>query len=88
MYVHIGNDEILNKDDVIAVLDVDMLKTSRQNLRIINELKARNNPADKSVIIIQKKSKEERIFSNIAVSTLKKRLEKDTNSYFPDNESK
>ena len=88
MYVHIGNDEILNRNDVIAVFDVEMLKTSRQNLRILNKLKDRNNSSDKSVIIINKKNKEEIIFSNIAVSTLKKRLEKDTNSYFPDNESK
>ena len=69
MYVHIGNDEILNRDDIIAILDLSKVCESRQNLRIINEMKARNNPADQSVIIVQRGSKEEKIFTNIAVST-------------------
>lgn len=74
MYVHIGNDEILNQDDIIAILDLNKICESRQNLRIINAKKERNNPADQSVIIIQKGDKEERVFSNIAVSTLRKRI--------------
>ena len=74
MYVHIGNDEILNQDDIIAILDLNKICESRQNLRIINAKKERNNPADQSVIIIQRGEKEEKIFSNIAVSTLRKRL--------------
>ncbi|MBQ8298496.1 MAG: DUF370 domain-containing protein [Clostridia bacterium] len=84
MYVHIGNDEILNRDDIIAVLDLSQIKHSRQNLRIINEMKARNNPSDQSVIIIQRNNKEERIFTNIAVSTLRKRLSTNAYTYFPE----
>ena len=84
MYVHIGNDEILNRDDIIAVLDLSQIKHSRQNLRIINEMKARNNPCDQSVIIIQRNDKEERIFTNIAVSTLRKRLSTNAYTYFPE----
>lgn len=85
MYVHIGNDEILNRDDIIAVLDLSQIKQSRQNLRIINEMKERNNPNDQSVIIIQKGNKEERVFTNIAVSTLRKRLSTNAYTYFPED---
>lgn len=76
MYVHIGNNEILNKNDIIAVLDVKTIKESRSNLRLINMLKERNQKDDESVIIIQKGKKQEEIFSNISIFTLKKRLEK------------
>lgn len=84
MYVHIGNDEILNRDDIIAILDLSQISQSRQNLRIINEMKARNNPNDQSVIIIQKGDKEEKVFTNIAVSTLRKRLSTNAYTYFPE----
>ncbi len=85
MYVHIGNDEILNRDDIIAILDLSQISQSRQNLRIINEMKARNNPNDQSVIIIQKGDKEEKVFTNIAVSTLRKRLSTNAYTYFPED---
>ena len=85
MYVHIGNDEILNRDDIIAILDLSQISQSRQNLRIINEMKARNNPNDQSVIIIQKGDKEEKVFTNIAVSTLRKRVSTNAYTYFPED---
>ena len=76
MYVHIGNNEILNKNDIIAVIDVKTLKESRVNLRLINKLKERNKKDDESVIIIQKGKAQKEIFSNISIFTLRKRLEK------------
>lgn len=76
MYVHIGNNEILNKNDIIAVIDVKTLKESRVNLRLINKLKERNKRDDESVIIIQKGKEQKEIFSNISIFTLRKRLEK------------
>ncbi len=76
MYVHIGNNEILNKNDIIAVIDVKILKESRVNLRLINKLKERNKKDDESVIIIQKGKEQKEIFSNISIFTLRKRLEK------------
>ncbi len=76
MYVHIGNNEILNKNDIIAVIDVKTLKESRVNLRLINKLKERNKKDDESVIIIQKGKEQKEIFSNISIFTLRKRLEK------------
>ena len=85
MYVHIGNDEILNREDIVAILDLSQIRQSRQNLRIINEMKVRNNSNDQAVIIIQKGDKEERIFTNIAVSTLRKRLSTNAYTYFPED---
>ena len=76
MYVHIGNNEILNKNDIIAVLDVKMIRESRINLRLINLLNERNKKDDKTVIILQKGKEQKEIFSNISVLTLRKRLEK------------
>ncbi len=76
MYVHIGNNEILNKNDIIAVIDVKTLKESRVNLRLINKLKERDKKDDESVIIIQKGKEQKEIFSNISIFTLRKRLEK------------
>lgn len=73
MYVHIGNNIILNKNDIIAIFDINVLKESRNNLRINNIIKARKLQNDSSVII--KKNGEE-IITNISVSTLKKRLDK------------
>lgn len=85
MYVHIGNDDILNRDDIIAIFDVKTILETRTNLRIINMLKERNMPGDQAVIIIQKGNKQECIFTNIAVSTLRKRLNQNAYSYFPEN---
>lgn len=76
MYVHIGNNEILNKNDIIAVINVKTLKESRTNLKLINKLKERNRKDDESVIIIQKDGEQKEIFSNISIFTLKKRLER------------
>lgn len=76
MYVHIGNNEILNKNDIIAILDIKTIKESRTNLRLINLLNERNKKDDETVIILQKGKEQKEIFSNISVLTLRKRLEK------------
>lgn len=74
MYVHIGNDEMLKINDIIAILDVDTLKESRNNLRILNMLK--NQSSDiKSVILVEKKGKSQEYFSVISSNTLKRRIE-------------
>ena len=76
MYVHIGNNEKLNKNDIIAILDIKAIKESRTNLRLINLLNERNKKDDETVIILQKGKEQKEIFSNISVLTLRKRLEK------------
>ncbi len=78
IYIHIGNNEILNREDVIAILNVEHVKESRNNLRMINRLKERNNPKDQSVIVVEKAGAERFVFTNVAVSTLRKRLSQES----------
>lgn len=74
MYVHIGNDEMLKINDIVAIFDVDTLKESRNNLRILNMLK--NQSSDiKSVILVEKKGISQEYFSVISSNTLKRRIE-------------
>ena len=77
IYIHIGNNEILNREDIIAILDVEQLIQNRNNLRIINKYKERNNSKDQSVIVVEKDGKERFVFTNVAISTLRKRLSQD-----------
>ena len=74
MYVHIGNDELLKSEDIIAILDVETLRQSRNNLRIINLLKDQNSDV-KSVVLIKKGEKIEERFSIISTTTIKSRIE-------------
>lgn len=74
MYVHIGNDELLKSEDIIAILDVKTLRQSRNNLRIINLLKDQNSDV-KSVVLIKKGEKIEERFSIISTTTIKSRIE-------------
>ena len=65
---------MLKINDIIAILDVDTLKESRNNLRILNMLK--NQSSDiKSVILIEKKGESQEYFSVISSNTLKRRIE-------------
>ncbi len=74
MYVHIGNDVMIKISDIIAIFDVEVLKQSRSNLRILNMLKNQSNDI-KSVIITQNDKIIKEVFSIISPSTLKKRIE-------------
>lgn len=75
MYVHIGNDVMLKSKDIIGILDIETLKQSRSNLRILNMLKDQS-PDVKSVIIIEREGKCEEIFTIISTTTIKNRIEK------------
>ena len=75
MYIHIGENVILKTGDIIGFLDVETLKKSRSNLRILNMLKDKG-PEIKTVIITEKNGKTEEVFSIISTKTLKARIEK------------
>lgn len=75
MYVHIGNDVMLKSKDIIAILDVETLKQSRSNLRILNMLKEQS-PDVKSVIIAESKGNLEEFFTIISTITIKNRLKR------------
>ena len=50
MYIHVGENVILKTGDIVGFLDVETLKQSRSNLRILNMLKDKG-PEIKTVII-------------------------------------
>ena len=76
MYTHIGNGNIIKNKDVIGVFDWETIQSSRNNLRIQFQFKEKNQKG-KSIIIKEiEKGKYQEEVSDIAVSTLKKRLEK------------
>ena len=74
--VNISN--VINKQSVMTFdmteKDIEQLIQNRNNLRIINRYKERNNPKDQSVIVVEKDGKERFVFTNVAISTLRKRL--------------
>ena len=74
MYIHIGNDVMLKSKDIIGVLDVQTLKQSRLNLRILNMLKEQS-PDIKSGIIVEHDGKVEEFFTIISTITIKNRIE-------------
>ena len=76
MYTHIGNGILLKTKDVIAIFDMKTIQSSRENKRIQFKIKE-NNLVGKSVILKETEiGKYDEEVSEIAVSTLKKRLEK------------
>ena len=83
MYVHIGNDVMLKSKDIIGIFDVETLKQSRSNLRILNMLKDKSSDI-KSVIIVERGSKIEEIFTIISATTIKNRIDKNR-KYEEDN---
>ena len=75
MYIHVGENVILKTEDIVGFLDVETLKQSRSNLRILNMLKDKG-PEIKTVIITEKNGKTEEVFSIISTRTLKNRISK------------
>ena len=75
MYIHVGENVILKTGDIVGFLDVETLKQSRSNLRILNMLKDKG-PEIKTVIITEKNGITEEIFSIISTKTLKSRISK------------
>ena len=75
MYIHVGDNVILKTENIIGFFDVETLKQSRTNLRILNMLK--NQSSDiKSVIITMQDGETKEFFSIISTRTLKSRIYK------------
>lgn len=75
MYIHVGENVILKTNEIVGFLDVETLKKSRSNLRILNMLKDKS-PDIKTVIITEKNGETSEVFSIISTKTLKARIEK------------
>ena len=88
MFLHLGNDYIVFKKDIIAVLDFEtttVSKITREFLRVSEEEGFIINVSDevpKSFIITETKGQSRIYISNIASSTLLKRLESGIKSEF------
>lgn len=80
MYLHLGNDILVNSMDIIGIFDIENTSTSNITKAYLND---KNNPKKiinvsyempKSFIICVNKKNEETLYiSQISVSTLKKR---------------
>ena len=75
MYIHVGDNVILKTGEIIGFLDVETLKKSRSNLRILNMLK-NQGPEIKTVIITERDGETKEIFSIISTRTLRNRIKK------------
>lgn len=78
MYIHIGNDFIIKKEEIIFILDYEKLiqnKTFNKFMENIDKNRiidiSQNKP--KSILIIENKNKIKAYISNISSSTLGKR---------------
>ncbi|MBP1949470.1 extracellular matrix regulator RemB [Virgibacillus litoralis] len=74
MFIHIGNDNVIQSKDVISIIDRNVVTSSIIMEEMMNHVKSQEKvlgPTDeaKSVVITNK----EIYFSTLSVSTLKKR---------------
>jgi len=82
MYVHIGNDTVINSEEIIAILDIKSLEKKDSLENVCKNLKISDNIIDvsegnkKTLIVMQGKNKNRGYISNISSITLGKRTAK------------
>lgn len=82
MYVHIGNDTVINSEEIIAILDIKALEKKDSLENVCKNLKISDNIIDvsegnkKTLIVMQGKNKNRGYISNISSITLGKRTSK------------
>ena len=82
MYVHIGNDTVINSEEIIAILDIkaiekkDSLENVCKNLKISDNIIDVSEGNKKTLIVMQGKNKNRGYISNISSITLGKRTSK------------
>ena len=82
MYVHIGNDTVINSEEIIAILDIKYLEKKDSLENVCKNLKISDNIIDvsegnkKTLIVMQGKNKNRGYISNISSITLGKRTSK------------
>lgn len=81
MYVHIGNNNIIQYDKIIAILNIDNLIETKELDEIYKEMKIENDIIDisegnkKTLIIVEENKKTKAYISNISSITIAKRIE-------------
>lgn len=79
MYLHIGKGLVLNDDDIIAILNIDYIKNTKEYKNFYQELLNKNKISDiscgnhKSLILFQKNNEIKAYISNINSNTIGKR---------------
>ena len=82
MYVHIGNDTVINSEEIIAILDIKSLEKKDSLENVCKNLKISDNIIDvsegnkKTLIVMQGNNKNRGYISNISSITLGKRTSK------------
>jgi len=77
MYLHIGNNVILKKEDIIAIFDYKEMKENKVSSKFLETIKDDitnvSTDLEKSIILIKEKEKIKGYISNISSVTLLKR---------------
>ncbi len=77
MYLHIGNDKIIKKDDIIAILDYEKLKKEKEFQKFFESIEKNIEIIDKKVqktlILTKKDEKIKGFITSISSTTLAKR---------------
>ena len=79
MYLHIGKDVILNKDEILFILDYKKIKDKKNFEKFFNTINNKNiidiseGKQAKSLIVVQKEKELKGYLSNISSVTLSKR---------------
>mgnify|MGYP005774867299 CR=1 FL=1 len=85
MYLHIGNNNIVEQKDLIAIYNIETIKETEEYKRIIEDLENKHllikeeGMDEKPLIIIKKDDNIIGYISNISSTTIAKRTEKNIN---------
>ena len=83
MYVHIGKETIIPKNEIITILDLEKMLENKKLEDIFKELNLENNiiniseGTNKSLVLIKRKEEIKGYISNISSQTIAKRIKKD-----------
>ena len=83
MYVHIGNDNIIKKDEIVAILNLELLLEEKKLEDIIKKINLEgkiiniSDSVKKSLIIVKNNNEQIGYVTNISSITLAKRIQKD-----------
>ena len=79
MYLHIGNNVIMKREDIIGIFDLKAIKKSKNCKKFFEKLEENNNiiniseGIEESLVLAMKKNKLKGYISNISSGTLGKR---------------
>ena len=81
MFVHIGNNRIINTKDIICIYNISSMKKTKEYENLVKELKEKNriidisNKEEKTLIITEEEKQMKGYISKISSVTLGKRVE-------------